>query len=80
MSFRQTGDDDVMSADAAECVYIGFIGTTIKILVFFVEHLLRRGKFDGEGAYPSYSVVFEMRSASLRHLGRQDIYGLLEKG
>jgi hypothetical protein len=59
-----------MFADAAECVYIGVIGVMIEVVVLFVEHLLRGGKFDREGAHPPYiSAGLATKSASLRPLG-----------
>jgi hypothetical protein len=39
----------------------------VEVFMLFVEHLLRRSKLDIESAYPSYSVVFAMRSTTLCH-------------
>jgi hypothetical protein len=60
----------IVFAYLAERVYVGVICVVIEVLVLDIEHLLCGGKFNGERAHPSHSVVCSAKAASFRHLGR----------
>jgi hypothetical protein len=50
-------------ADSPKRVNVRVVGVLVESFMLFIEHLLCSGKLDGEGAHPSYSVVFTAKTA-----------------
>lgn len=66
MPFRQTGDNDIIFANAPTGVEIRVVGVVLRCVVFLVEHLLRGRQLNRQRAHLSHRVVFAAQLA--RHL------------
>ena len=65
LSGRQAYQDNVVVTDAAERIWSGIRVVLRWGLILLIQQLLRSGKLDRESAYPSYSVVSDLKAAAL---------------